>query len=252
MKFSIITATYNREESIYRSLESVKKQTFKDTELVIIDGLSKDRTLSIIKPLLTDSDICISEKDNGIYDALNKGISNANGDIIGFLHSDDMFFDNYVLEEVASIFDSSDVDIVYGDAVFFKNDNEQRVVRYYNSDKFSTRNLSWGKMPAHTAMFIRKEVYDKYGTFKINYSICADYEFLCRISKHQSLKSTYISKPFVKMQIGGVSTGGIKNTILLNREVLRACLENNIDTNILKILSKYPSKLIQFILPRIK
>lgn len=246
MKFSIITATYNREKSIKRSIQSTKHQTYKDIELVIVDGLSNDKTLSIIEPLLGKQDQLISEKDNGIYDALNKGIEIASGDIIGFMHSDDIFYDNFVLEKIASVFRESDADIVYGDAVFFKEGNINKTTRYYKSDELSTENLSWGKMPAHTAMFIKKSVYKKYNYFKTNYSICADYEFLCRISKHDSIKSVYTSIPYVKMQTGGISTAGLRNTILLNKEVLRACLENNIYTNIFMIFSKYPSKILQF------
>ncbi len=250
MKFSIITATYNREKSIRRSIESTKQQTYKNLELIIIDGLSTDKTLSIVKPLLGDQDILISEKDDGIYEALNKGLEVASGDIIGFMHSDDFFYDNFVLENVAEEFKKSDADIVYGDATFFKEGNINKMIRYYKSDSLSKQNLSWGKMPAHTAMFIKKSVYEKYNHFKTNYRICADYEFLCRISKNNSIKSIYTSNPYIKMQTGGISTGGIKNTIVLNREVLRACLENDIYTNIFMIFSKYPSKILQFLKKR--
>ena len=250
MKFSIITATYNREKTIKRSIESTQEQTYKNIELLIIDGISTDKTTSIIQPLLSEDDYFISEKDGGIYDALNKGLKISNGDIIGFMHSDDCFFDKNVIAEVASLFKKTNADIVYGDAIFFNEVNFNKITRYYKSDELSSRNLAWGKMPAHTAMFIKKSVYKKHGYFKTNYKICADYEFLCRISKKDSLKSVYVSRPFVKMQTGGISTGGIRNTIILNREVIRACLENNIYTNLFMVLSKYPSKILQYLKTR--
>lgn len=246
MKFSIITATYNRENTIERALKSIKKQKYKNIELVVIDGDSNDSSLSKIKSLLSYQDICISEKDKGIYDALNKGIFKSSGDIIGFLNSDDLYYDNLVIEKVYSIFKNTKVDVVYGDAIFFKNNNLDKIHRYYKSSPITQRNLAWGKMPAHTAVFIKRDIFERYGNFKINYKICADYEFFCRIAKSDLLNYEYIAEPLVKMSLGGVSTSGINNTILLNKEVLRACSENDIYTNIFMIFSKYPSKLLEF------
>tara|TARA_B110000259_G_scaffold187744_1_gene243114 strand:- start:1172 stop:1939 length:768 start_codon:yes stop_codon:yes gene_type:complete len=252
MKISVITALYNREKTIARALESIKSQSYLNIEKVIIDGDSNDSSMSIIEQFVNDTDICISEKDEGLYDALNKGIASATGDVLAFLHSDDVYFDKFVIEKVVSIFFETGADIVYGDACFFRKENVDQIIRNYRSDKLTIKNLAWGKMPAHTAMFINKKVYKKFGAFKKGYQICADYEFLCRIAKDPELKSVYLPQPLIKMQTGGVSTGGIKNTILLNKEVLKACLDNNIKTNMMMILSKYPSKLLQFIKPRIK
>jgi len=247
MKISVITATYNREKTVVRAIESVKNQTYLDIELVVVDGASKDATISLIEPLIGENDICVSEKDDGLYDALNKGISLATGAVVGFLHSDDMYVNTSVLEKVASMFLDQSIDVVYGDACFFREGNTQKVVRYYRSDELSVKNLAWGKMPAHTAMFFRKNVYETYGLFKTTYHICADYEFLCRIVTQARLKSVRLPEPLVKMQIGGVSTGGLRSTIILNKEVLKACADNEIYTNILMVLSKYPSKILQFI-----
>jgi glycosyltransferase involved in cell wall biosynthesis len=252
LKISVITALFNREKTIARALTTVNNQTYKNIEKVIIDGASTDSSMNIVRPFISDSDICISEKDEGLYDALNKGVALATGDIIAFLHSDDMYFDEFVLEEVAKVFSKTNADIVYGDACFFRKENVNQSIRNYQSDELSKKNLAWGKMPAHTAMFINKKVYKKYGSFKNSYQICADYEYLCRIANDMELKAIYLPQTLVKMQTGGISTGGIKNTILLNKEVLKACLDNNIETNMMMILSKYPSKLLQFIKPRIK
>ena len=252
MKISVITALFNREKTIARALTTINKQTYKNIEKVIIDGASTDSSMNIIKPFLSDTDIFVSEKDEGLYDALNKGVTLATGDIIAFLHSDDMYFDEFVLEKVASVFSKTNVDIVYGDACFFRKENVNQSIRNYRSDELSKKNLAWGKMPAHTAMFINKKVYKKFGLFKNDYQICGDYEFLCRITNDPELKSIYLPLTLIKMQTGGISTGGIKNTILLNKEVLKACTDNSIKTNMMMIMSKYPSKLLQFIKPRIK
>lgn len=247
MKISVITATYNRANTIERAINSVKSQNYCNVELVIVDGGSNDATISLIEPLISENDICVSEKDNGLYDALNKGISLATGEIVGFLHSDDMYVDTSILEKVALIFLDQSVDAVYGDACFFREGNIQKVVRNYRSDQLSAKNLAWGKMPAHTAMFFRRGVFETYGLFKTTYRICADYEFLCRIVTQARLKSVYLPESLVKMQIGGISTSGLRSTITLNKEVLKACADNGIYTNILMVLSKYPSKILQFI-----
>tara|TARA_B100001109_G_C18791375_1_gene440235 strand:- start:201 stop:953 length:753 start_codon:yes stop_codon:yes gene_type:complete len=247
MKFSIITATYNREKTIKRSIESTKSQDYKNVELVMIDGASSDKTVEAAKPYLTKNDILISEKDKGIYDALNKGIENSTGEIIGFLHSDDIFSTKSVLSMIASVFKENDVDLVYGDASFFKGKNINKSIRKYKSDKLSKKNLAWGKMPAHTAMFFKKEIYQRYGYFKTSYKICGDYEFLCRITSRTNIKSLYIPQVFVKMQTKGASTSGFSSTIQLNKEIYKACNENKIYTNYFMIMSKYPSKILQFL-----
>ena len=247
MKISVITATYNRDKTIERAIKSVKNQDYPNVELVVVDGASVDDTISKVESLIGTNDIFVTEKDYGIYDALNKGIGLSSGDVIGFLHSDDIYFDNQILSKVANFFSDDSIDVVYGDACFFRDDNIDKIIRVYRSDELSIKNLSRGKMPAHTAMLFKKDVYRKYGLFKTGYVIAADYEFLCRVAKNGNLKTKYLPEQFVKMQIGGVSTGGISNTITLNKEVLRACAENGIYTNILMIMSKYASKILQFI-----
>ena len=247
MKVSIITASYNRASTIVRALSSIKNQTYHDVQSVIIDGASQDNTISLVSPLLEQNDLLQSEPDLGIYDALNKGLALAEGEIIGFLHSDDFYTDNNVISEVVDAFSDDTVDVVYGDACFFSSRNVMKIKRKYQSDKLSKRNLAWGKMPAHPAIFIRRRVYKKIGSFDTDFKIAGDYEFLCRVVNYANLKSIYISRVFVNMQIGGISTSGFRNNILINKEVLRATRKNGIYTNLIMILSKYPSKIRQFI-----
>jgi glycosyltransferase involved in cell wall biosynthesis len=247
LKVSIITATFNREGTIKRAIRSIKGQLYQNIEVVIVDGASTDGTITVVKPLLSKNDSCVSEKDGGIYDALNKGIERSTGEIIGFLHSDDIFYNDSVISKVVESFKDESVDVVYGDACFFRKGNFKKTVRYYRSHELSLKNLAWGQMPAHTAMFVRKSIYQNYGGFDTSYKICGDYEFLCRLVSIVTPKSVYLPEKIVRMQIGGVSTGGFKNTVILNKEVLMSCRANGIYTNLFMILSKYPSKILQLI-----
>jgi glycosyltransferase involved in cell wall biosynthesis len=244
---SVITVTYNRAATIVRALSSVRRQTYSNIQLVVIDGASQDETVKLVGPLMEEGDILHSEPDNGIYDALNKGVELSCGDVIGLMHSDDFYFDDNVLSSVMDIFSDENVDIVYGDVCFFSTDNENKIIRTYRSDRLSEANLTWGKMPAHPAMFIRRRVYEEIGYFKTDFRIAADYDFLCRLVRNYDFNAIYLPRVFVRMQVGGVSTGGLKNTLLLNKEVYRALSENKIYSNIFMILSKYPSKILQFL-----
>lgn len=246
MQVSVIMATYNRASTVARAIKSTKNQTYSDIQIVVVDGNSKDNTLSVIKPLLNDKDILLSEPDKGIYDALNKGLALAEGEIIAFLHSDDLYYDENIISTVVETFSDVDIDVVYGDVLFFSGKNVNKSIRKYRSDKLLKKNLAWGKMPAHPAMFIKRKVYEKIGHFETDFMIAADYEFMCRLVNYINLNSVYLPHIFVRMQLGGVSTGGFKNTVRLNREVLRALCKNGIYSNIFMLLSKYPSKILQF------
>ena len=236
MKVSVITATYNRDATIVRAISSVKKQIYTDIQVVVIDGASQDDTISLVSPMLDDKDILQSEPDQGIYDALNKGLDLADGEIVAFLHSDDLYFDNNVISRVVEIFSDDSVDVVYGDVCFFSGSSVTKTKRRYRSDKLSERNLAWGKMPAHPAIFIIRQIYEEIGYFETDFQIAADYEFLCRLVQYANLKSVYLSSVLVRMELGGASTGGVRNTILLNKEVFRAIRKNDIYTNIFMLL----------------
>lgn len=215
--------------------------------MIVIDGASSDNTVSLVEEWLGDGDVFISEPDDGIYDALNKGLEKATGEIIAFLHSDDFYSDNEVISRVADQFSDKNVDLVYGDVSFFSEFAIHKIKRVYQSDQLSEENLAWGKMPAHPAMFVRSRIYDLVGNFETDFEIAADYEFVCRIVKIPNLKTIYLPDILVRMQVGGVSTGGFRNTVKLNKEVLRALRHNGIYSNLFMILSKYFSKSLQFL-----
>lgn len=247
-KVSIITVVYNSVNTLSSCIDSVLAQDYDNIEYIIVDGLSTDGTSDVINRYAGEITKVISEKDNGIYDAMNKGIKCATGEIIGFLHSDDLFNDKYVLQRIAKAFIDNNADVVYGDVEFFKSGNIDVIKRYYRSNELSVKNLAWGKMPAHPAIFIKRRIYKKIGIFDASFKIAGDYEFLCRLSKLPDLKSVYLPYPFVRMQLGGASTGGLLSTILLNKEVLRAIRKNGIYTNFFMVLSKYPSKIMEYFL----
>ena len=244
MKFSIITVTFNSVRTLSDTIKSIVSQKNVEIEYILVDGCSTDGTLDIINEYKFFINKFVSEKDNGIYDAMNKGLALATGDIIGFLHSDDVYSNNLVLSKVKEYFENFQLDALYGDIDYFANNEFTTPVRRYKSNRFSPNKIGWGWMPAHPSLFLRRNVYIKSGNFKTDYKIAGDYEFVARIFHHNELIFHYLPEVLVNMRMGGVSTGGFFNSIILNKEVLRACRENDISTNIFKILSKYPAKLI--------
>jgi glycosyltransferase involved in cell wall biosynthesis len=244
MKISIITVVYNGEKHLEQTIQSVINQTYTNIEYIIIDGGSTDGTVDIIKKYEDKISYWISEKDNGIYDAMNKGLAVATGDIIGLLNSDDFYIDNLVIENIVHEFQTRKVDSVYADLIYINNQN--KVVRYYDSSKFTPNKFQYGLMPAHPTFFARKEVYDKFGNFRLDFKIAADFEILARFLYSNNISFSYIQKPLVKMRTGGVSNSF--SSIWINSlEQLKACKLNNIKTNIFKILLKYPIKILGFI-----
>lgn len=249
VKISIITVVYNRVDTIERAIQSVRSQSYPAIEHIVIDGGSTDGTLERIRSSLGNSAILVSEPDGGMYDALNKGLKLATGDVIGLLHSDDYFASDHILSEVLDEFQHNSVEAVYGDATFFASDAPEIIVRRYSSAHFHPSRLGWGWMPAHTALFIRRACYLKIGGYKLDYAIAADFDFACRAFSLNRITYSYIPKVIVKMQIGGLSSAGWKSTLTLNKEVMRACRENKIHTNWVKLLSKYPLKALEFMWP---
>jgi len=249
MKISIITATYNSTQHIDSALESINSQTNKNLELVIIDGASKDNTVSKIKETFTGDLKIISEKDNGIYDALNKGITAATGDVIGFVHSDDFLASKELLSKIAHIIQEEKVDGVYGDLQYVNKEETSKVIRHWKSEAFKPELLKKGWMPAHPTLFLKKEVYEKHGLFNLNYNIAADYDLMLRIFSDPTLKFKYLPEVITKMRVGGASNRSLKNIKLKSREDLRALRANGIK-NPLKVLAyKNFSKLGQFVSP---
>jgi hypothetical protein len=180
---------------------------------------------------------------------MNKGVRAATGDVIGFLNADDRYADQDVLQTVTSTLIQDNLDAVMGDVAFVEGDDPPRVRRRYRSDRFTPDRLAWGWMPAHPALFARRKVFDRVGPFSTAYKIAGDYEWIVRAFYRDNLRYRHLSRVLVHMRTGGVSTGGWRSTVLLNREVLRACRDNGVATNWVKILSKYPAKLLEFVRP---
>lgn len=242
MKISIITITYNSEKTIADTIKSVLVQTYKNIEYIIIDGKSSDKTLKIINKYKKKKFKIISEKDYGIYDALNKGISLATGDIIGFLHSDDVFYDKQVLFNIAKTFENYNIDSLYGDLLYVNAQNTNKIIRYWKSKDFNKSSFKAGWMPAHPTFYVKKEIYKKYGNFNINLKISADYELMLRFLYKNTISTKYLPLILVKMRMGGTSNVNLKNRLIANQEDKKAWEMNNLNmpfyTNILKPLRK--------------
>lgn len=245
MKISVITVCFNSQTTIERSVQSVVDQQWPEVEHIVIDGGSTDGTLAILERFRPHLAVLVSEPDKGIYDAMNKGLARATGDVICFLNADDQYADTTVLTTVAQHMQTHKLDALVADVGFFKADNPKRMTRRYRSDRFSPQHLSWGWMPAHPGLFLTREVVQRVGLFKTDYRIAGDYEYVVRTFHGHDLHYMHLPSVVVNMQAGGVSNSSWRNRLLLNREVVRACRENGIHTNLAKILVKYPFKLLE-------
>ena len=245
IRISIITATLNAAHTIKSCLASLKSQTYQ-AEHVIIDGGSADGTIEILHQESQKDALIVSEPDRGLYDALNKGLQSASGDIIGFLHADDVFADCDVLADVAAMFEiylkNRRIDSCYGDLVYVRADNIKQIVRYWKSSEFDKRRFYYGWMPPHPAFFVRKSVYLKYGGFNLALGTSADYELMLRFLLKYGITCSYIPRVLVKMRTGGVSNASVKNRLRANYYDRRAWCVNGLKpfpwTLYLKPLSK--------------
>jgi glycosyltransferase involved in cell wall biosynthesis len=247
MKVSIITVCFNSARTLGDTIASVSAQQYPDVEHLVIDGGSTDGTLDVIERHREKLAKVVSEPDRGIYDAMNKGLVLASGDVIGFLNADDLYADREVLSRVMTVMEREGLDALLGDVEFYKPENPARTLRRYRSAQFRPDRIAWGWMPAHPALFLHRRVYERFGLFRTDYRIAGDFEYCARIFRDHTLVYRSLPETLVRMRTGGISTGGLRNTVLLNREVLRACRENGIDTNMLKICSKYPAKVLEFL-----
>jgi glycosyltransferase involved in cell wall biosynthesis len=248
MKISIITVVYNNERTIKDALESVLGQTYGDIEYVIIDGKSKDNTVSIIKEYEDKLGYFVSEKDNGLYDAMNKGIQSATGDVIGILNSDDLYQDSDVIADVMKQFlADSDLDILYGNLVYVKSEDTNVVVRNWKSKQYYDKFFENGNVPPHPSLFVKRSVYDKVGVFNLDYKLAADYELMFRMLKKHTFKIRYIDRLIVKMRLGGATNQSFTNIFNQNKEIVRAWKNNSCRAPFYLMPMRIFKRLIQFI-----
>ena len=248
MKISIITVVYNNDKTIEVAIKSVLSQSYSNIDYVIIDGGSSDKTVTIINEYKEQLGYFISEKDKGIYDAMNKGIYAAKGDVIGILNSDDLYQDTNVIETVMNQFKQNpSIDVVYGDLVYVKSDNVNKVVRNWKSNSYYNRFFENGNVPPHPSLFVKKSVYEKAGLFNLDFKLAADYEFMLRIFKKHNFNSKYINRVIVKMRLGGATNQSFSNIKKQNIEILKAWNHNELKAPFLLMPLRIIKRLIQFI-----
>jgi glycosyltransferase involved in cell wall biosynthesis len=244
MKISIITVCYNAVSTIESSIRSVIEQDYEDVEYLVIDGGSKDGTVNLIKSHLPQIQCFISEPDLGIYDALNKGIAKATGDIIGILHANDLFADKHTLSIVAKNFKEQQADAVYGDLVFLNN--KQQIVRKWLSRSCKRYLLELGWMPPHPAIFIKKSIFDRFGNYRLDFGTAADYELILRFFYRKRIKTYHVDRVFIKMLTGGISNKNFLNHVIGNTNDFKAMKLHQLHAPFIAVLLKPLQKVIQF------
>ena len=246
MKVSIITISYNAEDTISYTIKSVINQDYENIEYIIMDGASKDKTSSIIKSFGFKVAKFISEPDKGIYDAMNKGLALATGDIIGILNADDIYADTNVISKVVNRFQEDKVEGLYADLVYVKRDDTNKITRYWRSGNYSKGKFLKGWMPPHPTFFVKREIYEKYGNFNLDLRSAADYEIMLRFIHKHEIKITYLPCIITKMRVGGQSNVSLKNRIKANKEDREAWKINGLKPGVFTLIRKPLSKVGQF------
>lgn len=248
MKISIITVVYNNEKTINEAMQSVLSQTYSDIEYVIIDGKSKDNTVSLINDYKEKLGYFISEKDNGLYDAMNKGILACTGDVIGILNSDDLYQDSGVIAAVMEQFiNDAELDILYADLVYVKKDDTNKVVRKWKTKSYYSTFFENANVPPHPALFVRNKVYENVGLFDLQYKLAADYELMLRMFKKHEFKSKYFNKLVIKMRLGGATNQSFANIVSQNKEILKAWKNNGLQAPFYLMPLRLFKRLAQYI-----
>lgn len=243
MKISVITSVFNNEDQIKRTLDSIRGQDYESIETIVIDGGSTDQTLSILKNHQNQIDHLVSEPDQGVYDALNKGIQLASGDVIGFLHSDDYFAHSKVISKIASLLSTSQMDGVYSDLNYMK---DEKVFRHWKSRPFQPSLIRSGWMPPHPTLYLKKSVYEQIGGFDLQYKIAADYDFILRVFQNPNLKFAYLPEVTVAMSVGGMSNRSLKNIIQKSTEDYQILSRHQLSP-LSTLVKKNLSKIRQFL-----
>lgn len=250
MKISIITVSFNAAQTIVETMDSVFNQTYQDVEYIVIDGVSIDGTQELIRSHAQFNRLekFISEPDSGIYDAMNKGIALASGEVIGLLNSDDVYADNTVLGQVAKVFENPRIDACFADLVYVKKFDLSKVIRYWKSREYQPGLFERGWMPAHPTFFVRRRVYEKYGPFDLKFGQQADFELTLRYLAFHQIQTQYVPKLWVKMRLGGVSNRNLLKVLSANMQAYRACKKSLLTVPIapIFILRKIFSRIPQF------
>ena len=246
MKISLITCCYNSEKTITDTFLSIREQSFKNIELIVIDGNSTDNTKDIIQLNIDLIDLYISEKDKGVYDAMNKGIKLSTGDIIGFLNSDDFFKSPFVLSEIIKTFKTKSADITYGNMHYVKRDDINNIRRLWVSGQFKEKYFEDGWVPGHPTFYAKRSLYERFGAFDLNFKLAADYELMLRFMNQPNLQIEYINKILVVMRLGGLTSGSLKNRYLQNLEIKKSWSKNNLRIPKLFMINKFIKKTKQF------
>ena len=246
LKISVITAVWNSESTVHDAIASVADQTYTEIEHLVVEGKSKDNSLAAIESVRHERMRLISEQDDGIYDALNKGIRNATGDVIGFVHSDDFLAHNGVLTRIAAEFADPTVEAVFSDLVYVSQADTSKVIRHWSTGAFHPGRLKYGWMPAHPTLYVRREVYERFGAYDKNMRIAADYDFILRYFSQATSKQVYIPEVFYKMRVGGVSNRNWAKIRQKMKEDMVAIRRNRVG-GLFTLVFKNLSKVSQFL-----
>ena len=247
MKVSIITVCYNSAATIEGTIQSVLNQTYSDIEYLVIDGQSTDETLQIVRKYENEIATILSEKDKGMYDAINKGIQLCTGDVVGVLNADDFYIDNKVIEEVVSKMRNENADSLYSDLYYVATEDTNKVIRNWVSGKYDRQKFLYGWMPPHPTFFVKKSAYEKYGVFNLDLNSAADYELMLRFLFKNKLSTCYLSRPLVRMRVGGMSNVSLANRIKANKEDRKAWRMNGLRPRPYTMLLKPLRKIIQYV-----
>jgi glycosyltransferase involved in cell wall biosynthesis len=249
MLITIITVSYNAQKTIRETIESVIYQTYKEIEYIIIDGASTDQTLDIISEYKDHISKIISEPDKGIYNAINKGIMHANGKYIGILNADDVLESSDVIGKIVAFLEINDSDLIFSNLNIVNRYNTGKIIRKYRIKNLSVNLLRIGIMPPHPTVFIKRSIYNSLGEkpYKENYKIAADFELVARLLTQYGINFNYLQLLSVRMKNGGLSSQSLKHKIILNREIIKSCLENGIYTNWFILFLKLPIRLFEYL-----
>ncbi len=246
LKITIVTVCYNSEKYIKDAIESVLNQHYNNIEYIVVDGGSKDKTVDIIKSYSNRITKFISEKDKGIYDAMNKGLKMASGDYVGILNSDDFYIHNKVIETVVNELKQKKTDSLFADLIYVANTNPAQQIRYWKSKPFKKNSFKKGWHPPHPTFFVKNTIYKKFGYFNLDFKLSADFELMLRFLERHGISTCYLSQPLIKMRLGGATNKNLRNIISQNIECYRTFKVNNIDVSIFYPLYRLLPKLTQY------